>query len=119
MNIIIRSKNCELTPTFKEFVEQKIASLEKYSTMFQENDDHDPTKEKAKVEAIVEVGKTTFHHKKGDLFQAECHLIFPGKTLTAEASSGDLKTSVNIVREELQRQITSYKDKLIEQSRKP
>ena len=119
MNIIIKSKNCDLTPSFKEYIEQKIGSLEKYSTMFKENKDSGPAKEKAKVEIMVEVGKITLHHKKGDLFEAECHIIFPGKTLTARASSEDLKKSVNMVRKELQRQITSYKDKLIEQSRKP
>ena len=118
MNIIIKSKNCELTPTFREFIENKIGSLEKFSVMFRERKDHDPTKETDKVEAVVEVGRNTLHHRKGELFDAECHLIFPGKTLTAKASREDLKTAVTAVREELQGQITSYKDKLIEQSRR-
>ncbi len=119
MNIIIRTKDCELTPTFKEFIEEKIGSLEKYSVMFQEDVDHDPVKQKAKVEAIVEIGKSTLHHRKGDNYFAECHLVFPRKTLTASAASEDFKSSIIEVREELQRQITDYKDKMIELSRKP
>ncbi len=118
MNIIIRTKNCDLTPSFKEFIEEKIGSLDKYSVMFQDDADHDPTKETAKVEAIVEIGKSTLHHRKGDFYEAECRLSFPGKLLTANATSEDLKSSVIDVREGLQRQITDYKDKLIEQSRK-
>lgn len=118
MNIIIRTKNCELTPTFREFIEEKIGSLDKYSVMFQEDADHDPTKEKAKVEAVVEIGKSTLHHRKGDNYFAECRLAFPGNTFTVNADSEDLKSSIILVREGLQRQITDYKDKLIEQSRK-
>lgn len=118
MNIIIRTKNCELTPTFKEFIEEKIGSLDKYSAMFQEDADHDPTKEKAKVEAMVEIGKSTLHHRKGDFYEAECRLTFPRKAFTVNATSEDLKSSITAVREELQRQITDYKDKMIEQSRR-
>lgn len=107
-----------MTPSFKEYIEQKIGSLKKYSTMFEENRNCVLAREKAKVEIMVEVGKVALHHKKGDLFEAECLIIFPGKTLTAKVSSEDLKKSINILRKELQRQITDYKEKLIKRTRK-
>ena len=117
MNIIIKAKNCELTPSLKEYIEEKIGSLEKYSRVFEEKKNAMSEKGSAKVEALVEIGRSTLHHRKGDLFEVEVHLNFPRHTLTAKAAAEDFKMSINDVREGLQRQITDFKDKMIERSR--
>ena len=54
MIITIKAKNLELTDELRNFVEEKIGSLEKFITL---------------AEAFVEVEKETMHHKKGKIFK--------------------------------------------------
>jgi len=115
MNIIIKAKNIEMTPSLKDFVEEKIGSLEKYFDLLQEADDPSLV---SKIEAVVEVGKTTLHHRKGDICRAEVLLTFPGNQLRAGKSADDLERAVTEVRDDLQRQITAVKEKMIDKNRK-
>ena len=115
MNIKIKAKNIELTPTLKDFVEKKIGSLEKYFNLLQMEDDPALV---AQIEATVEVGKTTLHHRKGDIFRAEVLISFHRNTLRAGKSADDLEKAIDAVRDDLQRQITTFKGKLIDKSRK-
>lgn len=107
MRIQIKTKNFSLTAFLKKFVEEKINSLEKIIKPFQA-----AGKGKPEVSAQVEIEKTTLHHKKGDVFRAEANLTLFGEVLRAEAESDDLKTSVNQMRTELQREIGKTKEKI-------
>jgi ribosome-associated translation inhibitor RaiA len=69
-------------------------------------------KGKPKIEAWVEVGKESLHHKKGPFFWAECQMRFPGKSLRAEARAENLKIAISEVKNELKRQIKEYKEKI-------
>jgi len=114
MNIQIKAKNIELTPSLKDFAEKKIGSLEKYFNLMQTPDDPSLV---SRIEAVVEVGKTTLHHRKGDIFRAEALLSFHRNTLRAAKSADDLEKAIDAVRDDLQRQITTFKEKLIDKSR--
>lgn len=114
MNITIKAKNIELTPTLKEFTEQKIGSLEKYFNFLRTEDDPSLVSE---IETSVEVGKTTLHHNKGDIFRAEVLISFHRNTLRAAKSADDLEKAIVAVRDDLQRQITTFKEKMIDKSR--
>ncbi len=115
MNIIIKSKNIELTAQLKEFIEKKISSLEKYFNLLQTPDDPSLP---PKAEAIVEISRTTFHHRKGDIFRAEVLLTFHRNSLRAGVSAPNLKIAIDAAHDDLQRQITNFKEKIIDQSRK-
>jgi putative sigma-54 modulation protein len=115
MNIIIKTKNIEMTPALREFVEEKIGSLEKYFNIFQ--GDEDPAL-KSEIDAVVEVGKTTLHHRKGNVCRAEILLSFHKNTMRAAKSADDLKKAVVEACNDLQRQITAFKEKTIDKSRK-
>lgn len=115
MNIIIKSKNIELTTPLREFIEKKISSLEKYFNLLQTADDPSLS---PKAEAIVEISRTTFHHRKGDVFRAEVLLTFHRNSLRAGVSAPNLEIAVDAARDDLQRQITSFKGKIIDKSRK-
>jgi ribosomal subunit interface protein len=104
MKIIIKTTNLKLNQALKNFIEEKVNSLEKFS--------------KSKVEAWVEIGKTTLHHQKGPFFRAECQMRFPGKSLRATALSKDLRPAITEVKDELQRQLKQYKNKLTAQTRR-
>ena len=71
MQIIIKTKNLELTPSLKNYINKRIEGLKKFVN---------------KVSDIfVEVEKETLHHKKGEIFRTEALVHFPGKTLVAQA----------------------------------
>jgi putative sigma-54 modulation protein len=100
MNIKIRGVNCEITGPVNDYVNKKISSLEKFL--------------EKKMETIceVEIGKTTNHHKSGDIFRAEINLMEPGKAqVFAVAEAGDLYSAIDIVRDEAEREIVTHKKK--------
>lgn len=113
MKIIIKTTNVKLTPALTQYVQDKIGSLEKFieDLVGKEYFEHFLGKGKAKVEAWVEIGKTTRHHRKGLIFRAEVQLRFPGKSVRAEALSGNLRRAVAQVKDELQRELKEYKGK--------
>lgn len=114
MNIIVKTKNIGLTLPLRAFIEQKIGSLEKYFNLFQKNEN--PTD--SNINAAVEVGKTTRHHRKGEIWRAEVLLTFHRNTIRAAKSANDLKKAIAAVRDDLQRQITDFKETMIDKSRK-
>ena len=117
MKIVIKTTNLKLNQALKNFIEEKIGSLEKFSKIFQNNYYGDFLgKGKPKVETWVEIGRTTLHHKKGPFFSAKCQMRFPGKSLRSIARSKDLKLAITEVKDELQRQLKQYKNKLTAQT---
>jgi putative sigma-54 modulation protein len=99
MKIDIKGTNMELTEAIKDYVNEKIGGLEKFFDNI--------------IEAKVEVGKTSNHHQKGDVFRAEVNLDVPEKyVLRAEAVREDLYMAINEVKDDLQRQIKKYKEKI-------
>jgi len=114
MKIIIKTKNITLSPALQEFIEEKINSLEKFLNIFGEEKylNHFFSKGKPKIEAWVEVGKETQHHRKGKIFRAECQLRLPGKSIRSESNSKDLRMAVCEVKDELQRELKRYKNKI-------
>jgi ribosomal subunit interface protein len=108
MKIVIKTKNLKLDQTLKDFIEEKINSLEKFTEILQNQEkyfDHFFGKGKPRIEAWVEIGKETLHHQKGSVFWAECQMRFPKRSLRSTAQSENLKTAINEVKDELQRQL--------------
>ena len=95
---IVESKNIKLDEALIVWVEKKIGSLEKFLKKI------DPTA----IEARVEIGKPSKHHRKGPVWYAEVNLKVPRKLLRATSIDKDLRTAVNRVKDELQRQIKKY-----------
>ena len=102
MKIIIKGAKIKLTPILKDFVEEKITDLEK---LFESN-----IKRDFEVKAFVEIGKTSEHHRKGDIFFAECQIFLPGKGVRAVAKKEDLKLAICEVKDQLQVQLKKYKE---------
>ena len=92
MLIKIEPKNIKLDDALVIWVEKKIGSLEKFLKKI------DP----AAVEARVEIGKPSKHHRKGPVWYAEANLKLPRKLLRATS------TAINQVKDELQQQIKKY-----------
>ena len=98
MKINIKAKNAKLTLEAHEIIEEKLNSLEKYCG-------------DCVVIADVEVGVTTRHHQKGDIYRAEVNLDVPGKLIRAEAETDNIIKSMNEVRDKLKVELKKYKEK--------
>ena len=96
----IKATNIELTDSIREYVFKKIELIEKYI-------------EVGDTSALcdVEVGKTTMHHKTGDVFRAEINLRVSGKTFYAVAEKDTLNSALDEVKDEIIKSLTSYKQK--------
>lgn len=106
MEIIIKSKNLELTTDLQEFIEEKIGGLKKFINILKEDKTE---KGKTLSEFFVEVEKENKHHRKGNIFKAEARVHLPGKTLIAISQRDDLKQAIVEIKDELQQEIKKYK----------
>lgn len=100
MKISIKATNLDLTPSFREYIEEKIGSLTRFVRRWDLE---------GAVEVWVEVGRTTRHHHKGDVFRAEADLRLPHKVLRAEDEDFDVRVAVDRVRDKLKREVEKYK----------
>ncbi len=101
MRINIKTTNFSLTPAIQTYLEEKLNSLKKLLP----NDES--------ISANVELGKTTKHHQKGDIFKAEVNLVLPNRLLRVVAQEWDLRVAIDSVKDELQRKIKDNKEKNI------
>lgn len=106
MKIILSGKNIKLNESLKVFVEDRIGGLEKLLG-------------KGPVEARVEIGLPSKHHRSGKIFYAEVNLKVGGQLLRATCQHEDLRNAIVDVKNELQRQIKKFKNKRKDLSREP
>jgi ribosomal subunit interface protein len=111
LNIIIKTKNLELTDWLKKVVNNKIGGLKKFIKRFRARQD-------ILFDTFVELEKETVHHKKGDIFMAEVKMILPQRTLVVKSHGEDLMETITEVKKELEREIQKYKFKSVELPRR-
>lgn len=95
----IKGTNIDLTEPIKQYVDKKLASLDKLTEKY------------SPCDAAVEVGKTSQHHQKGDVFYAEVNLAIPGANLRATATKDDLYAAIDEIKDELKRQLVDRKER--------
>ncbi len=100
MNISYKTKDMEMTPAIQEYADKRLSALEKFVSRNDES-----------VSCVVELGKTTRHHKSGDVFRAEVQLHIAGRDLYAVSEKDDLYAAIDEVKDEIVQQVTSYRDK--------
>jgi ribosomal subunit interface protein len=98
MNISIKSTNLELTPALRDYTEKRLRTITKYTG--------------GDAAITVEIGKTTAHHKQGDVFFAEVHVVTPlGKQHHATSEKSDLYEAIDDVRSEIVSELATAKGK--------
>jgi putative sigma-54 modulation protein len=80
MQISIMGTNMDLSPSIKEYIDEKIGNLEKYLGKI----------DQAKVEL-----ERDRHHHTGNVMRAEVMLVVGGKVMRADASSEDIYAARN------------------------
>jgi len=117
MKINIKTTNIKLDEPLKIWVEQKLGELDRFLGSFASDSMAAGVHHREKVELWVEIGRTTHHHLKGEVFKAEAQLYLPNKTLRSEVIHEDLRAAITVVKDELQNAIKEYKGKRIDRAR--
>ncbi len=97
MNIIIKGVHMEMTDAIKSYVHKKLEPVNKF------------VDENSKIE--VDLGKTTNHHRNGDIFRAEYNVTVDGKLTRIEACAEDLYTAIDVGQTDLLNTLATQKDK--------
>lgn len=101
MRIIIKGTNIKFSPSINQYIKEKIGGLEKFLKKFNPE----------LIEARVEVGKITRGQRQGDIFRAEVNLSINGQLFRAERTEESLMAAIDLVKDELAREIRRHKDK--------
>lgn len=109
MRITIRGKNMELTEAIKDYINNKIEGLEKFSALGGSTGEGEEGGNHSVSIADVEVGVLTHHHKSGQIFSAVATLTFPKHRIRAEAQAEDIYQAIDEVRDKLEMNMTSAK----------
>lgn len=105
MNIIISYKNIAPDAAFETFIREKIGGLGKFLG-------------KGSIEARIEIGLPSKHHRSGRIFYAEANLRMGSNLLRATCQHEDLRNAIVDVKDELQVQIKKFKEKKSDLARK-
>ena len=98
MNINIKATNMELTGAISDYVNKRLSGIEKF------------TKDGEMI-AYIEVGKTTNHHKQGDVFRAEFNIEISGIKFYTFSEKEDIYEAIDDAKKEIVRQINNNKEK--------
>ena len=98
MRVDIKATNMDLTEAIKSYVSEKLGGLDKYFDNIQQID--------------VEVGKTTNHHNKGEIFFCEVNVSVPRTLLRYREETDDMYKAVNTCKKGVQQKLKEYKEKM-------
>ena len=99
MKINFKTTNLELAPETLDYCREKLDGLDKLLA----GDES--------VFIDVELGKTTRHHKQGEVFRAEMNLRTAGRSFRSEAVAEDLYAAIDEVKDELSSEVKRYRKK--------
>jgi ribosomal subunit interface protein len=105
MNIRIYGPHLPLTPAIEDYVLKKITPLSRFV-------------EDSNTVCEIEIGKTTHHHKAGMLYKAEANMVLPRGHVYVVAEEADLYQAIDAMRDSLDYELASMKDKRIRLLRK-
>ncbi len=100
MKINIKATGMSLTPAISDYVNKKISGLQKFA--------QSDTNTRADVEVEV---TTKHHHESVDHFRTEVNFFTDAMMIRAEHSGADLYMTIDMVKDEIARQLISGKKK--------
>lgn len=103
MNIQIKSTNFIMTPDIEEYITSKVSLVEKFLQI----------NEGENVLVHCEVEQST-HHKKGEVYRVEVNLSVKGKLYRSEETNIDVRSAVDIAKDQLEKQIRRSKTRRFE-----
>ncbi len=107
MNLTIKNVNGGTDANVRAYLEKKLETLSRIVNL---ND--------SDVVVKAELGKTTEHHKTGDIYKAEVIIESNGRTYIATAIAETINAAIDAVKDDLAREIKAGKEKSITTNRK-
>jgi putative sigma-54 modulation protein len=107
MNIKEKATNIEITEAIRDYLHKKLSHFDRFV---------DESDSNALCE--VEIGKTTEHHKSGDIFRTEINLTYKGQVYRSVNQGEDLYSTIDLVKDDMTRQLQTGKDKRISLTRR-
>jgi ribosomal subunit interface protein len=107
MKINEKGTNMEITAEIKDYLYKKLDHLNRFLNPADDS-----------VFCEVELGKTSNHHKTGDVFRTEINLHLAGKDLRSVSEMDDLFASIDIAKDDLVRSLQTNKDKKVSLARR-
>ena len=101
MKVNIKATHTELTPAVEDRIARICERLEKLA------DVGDPDA----LECNVEVGKTTEHHRKGNVYRAEINFTAAGRYLRAVADGETEVAALDLAHDEIKHELVHSKHK--------
>ena len=96
----IKFTNFELDDKTRNYLSKRLDNLKKFVDLNSPNTNLD-----------IEIGKTSEHHQKGDIFRTELNLSISGEYYRSEEESQSITSSIDLAIEELLKQLRRDKDK--------
>jgi putative sigma-54 modulation protein len=99
MQIQIKATKIELTDAIRDYIQKKCDMLEKYLG------------EVPVINCHFEVGLAVGGQHSGEIYMAEMNLDVPKKLLRVEKTEADLYKAIDKVKDHMEQEIISYKEK--------
>lgn len=103
MRIIITGKDFKLTPSLKDYVQEKALKLMKYNNHVQQ----------VKYELDYD-----HNQKSGDINRVEIWATIPGRVLQVGLKASDMHAAIDVATDKINRQLVKAKEKLVDQKRR-
>lgn len=104
MRVTIRQNNLAITPALNIYIETKLLKPLRRILKFNSSQEFPILN--------LEFGRATRHHHKGRVYHAQATLSLGGKVLRAEVKEEDIRVACDLLEEELERQILTYKSRI-------
>ncbi len=98
MRTNLKASGVELTPEIRNYLNRRLESIQKFLP------------ESSDASADLELGRATKHHT-GEVFRVEINLRVIGKVFHAVAEGFDLYEAIDRMKDEIARELTSFKEK--------
>ena len=98
MRLNIKATDITLSDDIRDYLDKRLQSLGKIIDL-----------EDEAVLVAVELGRTTRHHHTGPIFRAEINIYRGKESFRASAEQEDLNTAIDVMRDEIARELTSSK----------
>jgi ribosomal subunit interface protein len=109
MKINTKYTGIEPTTAIEVYIEKRLKSLEKLIKSV------DPYEE---GELFLDVGRTTKHHNKGEVYKAVIELDVPGKDFRVSEQGEDLRASLDAAKNKLKILVEKFKERTIADKKK-
>lgn len=98
MKLPFKTTNFKLTESVANFLSQRMENMERLLE-----------KIGGMMSGWIEIGRTTRHHKKGEVYRAEAQIKLKKQSIRAEGTSSTIFGAITEMKERLKRELSKYK----------